>query len=116
MAFLTCNTSLSDLLAFARSQARIEMKDYVDPWLRGDRRKEGVELWRRDCRMRSQAKRACFQAFPSRLLKASEALIPGHYGRLSIDPMGGIDYTAGQYAPREIYGALLSYLTATNAS
>lgn len=116
MASLICSASLSDLLAFAQRQARIEIKDYVDPWLRGDRRKEGFELWRRDCRLRSQAKRACFQAFPGRLLKASEALIPGHYGRLSIDPMGGIDYTVGLYAPREIYGALLSYLKATNAS
>lgn len=116
MAFLICNASLSDLLAFAQRQARIEFKDYVDPWMRGDRKKEGIKLWRRDCRLRSQAKRACFQAFPGRLSKASEALIPGLYGRLSIDPMGSIDYTAGQYAPREIYGALLSYLIATNAS
>jgi hypothetical protein len=41
-------------------------------------------------------------------------LIPGSYGRLSIAADGEIDYTIGQYAPREIYGALLSYLEATN--
>lgn len=114
MAFLICNASLSDLLAFAQQQARIQSIDYLDPWSRGDLRKQQLSAWRRDCRLRSQAKQACFRAFPGRLCKASEALIPGNYGRLSIDPMGSIDYTVGQYAPREIYDALLSYLEATN--
>jgi hypothetical protein len=115
MAFLLCNASLSDLLAFAQKQSRIEAKDYLDPWSKGELRKQQISAWRRDCRLRSQAKQRCFAAFPGRLLKGSEALIPGNYGRLSIDPMGSIDYTIGQYAPREIYGALLSYLEATNA-
>ena len=115
MAFLICNASLSDLLAFAQKQARIESIDYLDPWSKGELRKQQLSSWRRDCRLRDQAKKACFQAFPGRLRNGSEALIPGHYGRLSIDPMGSIDYTIGQYAPREIYGALLSYLEATNA-
>ena len=115
MAFLICNASLSDLLAFAQQQARIEAKDYLDPWLKDELRKQQVSAWRRDCRLRDQAKKACFQAFPGRLRNGSEALIPGQYGRLSIDSMGSIDYTIGQYAPREIYGALLSYLEATNA-
>ena len=115
MAFLICNASLSDLLAFAEKQARIQSIDYLDPWSQGELRKQQLSSWRRDCRLRSQAKKACFQAFPGRLRNGSEALIPGHYGRLSIDPMGSIDYTIGQYAPREIYGALLSYLEATNA-
>ena len=98
MAFLICNASLSDLLAFAQKQARIEFRDYVDPWSKGDKAKQERSAWRRDCRLRH----------------GTEALIPGNYGRLSIDPMGSIDYTIGQYAPREIYGALLSYLEATN--
>jgi hypothetical protein len=115
MAFLICNASLSDLLAFAQQQARIASSDYLDPWSKGELRKQQLSSWRRDCRLRDQARKACFQAFPGRLLKASEALIPGNYGRLSIDSMGSIDYTIGQYAPREIYGALLSYLEATKA-
>ena len=98
MAFLICNASLSDLLAFAQKQARIESIDYMDPWSKGELRKQQASAWRRDCRLRN----------------GTEALIPGDYGRLSIDPMGSIDYTVGQYAPREIYGALLSYLKATN--
>ena len=115
MAFLICNASLSDLLAFAQKQARIEFRDYVDPWSKGDKAKQERSAWRRDCRLRDQAKKACFKAFPGRLLNGTEALIPGNYGRLSIDPMGSVDYIVGQYAPREIYGALLSYLEATNA-
>ena len=110
----TCSASLSDLLAFVRSQARIELSDYTDPWSRGELRRQQISAWRRDCRLRDQARRACFDAFPGRLKSGAEVLIPGNYGRLSIDPMGGIDYTIGQYAPREIYDALLSYLEATN--
>jgi hypothetical protein len=114
MAFLISAASLSDLLAFAQKQARIESRDYLDPYARGHLRAQQISAWRRDSRLRDQAKKACFQAFPGRLRNGSEALIPGNYGRLSIDPMGSIDYTVGQYAPREIYGALLSYLEATN--
>ena len=115
MAFLICNASLSDLLTFAQKQARIESINYTDPWAKDELRKQQLSAWRRDCRLRNQAKKACFKAFPGRLRNGTEALIPGNYGRLSIDPMGSIDYTIGQYAPREIYGALLSYLEATNA-
>ena len=110
----TCSASLSDLLAFVRSQARIEARDYLDPYRCAKLRRQQVSVWRRDCRLRDQARRACFDAFPGRLNSGGEALIPGNYGRLSIDSMGAIDYTIGQYAPREIYGALLSYLEATN--
>lgn len=107
-------TSLSDLLAFCRSQARIEACDYVDRWASPDLRKQQISAWRRDCRLRDSARKACVAAFPARLAKASEALVPGRYGRLSILPDGRIDYVVGQYAPREIYGALLQYLHATN--
>jgi hypothetical protein len=106
--------SLSDLLSFCRRQARIEARDYLDPYAQEELRSQQISAWRRDCRLRDQARKACFQAFPGRLLKASESLIPGSYGRLSIAADGEIDYTVGQYAPREIYGALLSYLEATN--
>lgn len=106
--------SLSDLLSFCRQQARIEARDYLDPHASGAMRSQQAGAWRRDCRLRDQARKACFQAFPGRLSKASESLIPGNYGRLSIGSDGSPDYVVGQYAPREIYGALLSYLEATN--
>lgn len=106
--------SLSDLLAFCKSQARIESADYVDHWASESLRKQQISAWRRDCRLRNDARKACFHAFPSRLSKGQEALIPGSYGRLSILPDGSPDYTVGQYAPREIYGALLQYLQATD--
>lgn len=106
--------SLSDLLAFCKAQARIEASDYLDRWASADLRKQQISAWRRDCRLRDKARKACFAAFPARLLKASEPLVPGSYGRLSIMPDGSPDYTVGPYAPREIYGALLQYLRATN--
>lgn len=106
--------TLSDLLAFCRQQARIEACDYIDPYARGELRSQQLSDWRRDCRLRDQARKACFDAFPARLRKGTEVLIPGNYGRLSIDADSTPDYTIGQYAPREIYGALLRYLAATN--
>lgn len=107
-------STLSDLLAFCQSQARIEARDYLDPCARGELRSQQLSAWRHDCYLRNQARKVCFQVFPTRLSKGSEALIPGSYGRLSITADGEVDYTIGQYAPREIYGALLSYLEATN--
>ena len=106
--------TLSDLLAFCRQQARIEARDYLDPYAQGELRSQQLDAWRRDCRLRDQARKACFQAFPARLRKGTEALIPGNYGRLSIGADGAPDYIIGQYSPREIYGALLAYLEATN--
>jgi hypothetical protein len=106
------SASLASLLSFCKSQARIESRDYFQP---GFARPDEVSAWRSDCAKRDHARRLCFQAFPGRLKSAaSEALIPGDYGRLSILPDGSADYTSGQYAPLEIYGALLSYLEATN--
>jgi hypothetical protein len=106
--------TLSDLLTYCRQQARIEARDYLDPYSHGELRSQQISAWRRDCRLRDQARKACFRAFPARLNKGTEALISGNYGRLSIAADGEMDYTIGQYAPREIYGALLSYLEATN--
>ena len=106
--------TLLDLLAFCKSQARIESRDYIDKWAQEPLHSQQVSAWRRDCRLRDSARKACFLAFPGRLHNASEELIPGNYGRLSISESGECDYTIGQYAPREIYGALLFYLEATN--
>ena len=104
--------SLSDLLAFAKAQARIDRIDYFDPRLA---RPDEVKAWRDDRRSRDQARKALFRAFPGRLaLPDAERLLPGFYGRLSIGADGSIGYTVGQYAPIEIYDAVLSYLKATN--
>ncbi len=109
------SASLASLLAFCRSQGRIESIDYFDPRFC---KPEDAQAWRKDCAKRSRAKKLCFAAFPGRLKSAaSEALIPGDYGfqgRLSILSGGSIDYTSGIYSPLEIYPALLSYLEATN--
>lgn len=108
-------SSLADLLAFAKAQARIESRDYIDPYARGELLAHQLSAWRSDKRRRDTARKACFAAFPGRLtLPDAERLFPGRYGRLSIDAGGSIDYTVGQYAPTEIYGAVLSYLKATN--
>jgi hypothetical protein len=109
---LSPSASLASLLSFCKSQARIESCKYFQP---GFARPDEVAAWRSDCAKRDHARRLCFQAFPGRLKSAaSEALIPGRYGRLSILPDGSADYIAGQYAPLEVYGALLAYLKASN--
>lgn len=112
---LSPSASLASLLAFCKSQARIERIDYFDPRFP---RPDEVQAWRGDCAKRAKARKLCFAAFPGRLKSAaSEALIPGSYGqggRLSILPDGSMDYTSGQYSPLEIYPALWAYLEATN--
>jgi hypothetical protein len=112
---LSPSASLASLLAFCKSQARIESRNYFQP---GFARPDEVSAWRSDCVKRDRARKLCFQAFPGRLKSAaSEALVPGNYGfqgRLSILPDGSVDYTSGQYSPVEIYSALLAYLEATN--
>jgi hypothetical protein len=108
---------LSDLLTFCKQQARIESRDYIDPWSRGELRNQQLSAWRRDCRLRDSARKACLQAFPGRLKSATEPLVPGRYGnsgRLEVSPDGEIDYTPCVYSPREIYSALLRYLEETN--
>lgn len=108
-------SSLADLLAFAKAQARIEVRDYVDPYACGQLLADQLSAWRDDRRSRDQARKALFRAFPGRLaLPDAEKLLPGRYGRLSIGVDGSIDYVVGQYAPTEIYCAVLSYLKATN--
>lgn len=108
---------LSDLLVFCKAQARIEARDYIDPYARGQLFADQLSAWRSDKRKRDAARKACFAAFPARLRFADEKLVPGSYGhqkRLFIAQDGSLDYTSGLYAPREIYEALLSYLEATN--
>lgn len=106
--------TLSDLVAYCRLQARIESHNYIDPWARGELRVQQISAWRRDCRRRDAARKECLRAFPGRLASGTEPLTPGSYGRLTILPNGEPDYCVGQYAPTEVYGALLQYLQATN--
>ncbi len=109
MAALT----IADLMRYAREQARIEAKDYFDPrYARADE----VQAWHSDRSRRDSARRQILQRYPGRL-RSAEPLQPGRYGpsgRLQITA-NAIDYTSGQYAPVEIYGAVLDYLDRTNA-
>lgn len=107
MAHLTA----ADLMAYAKQQARIQAIDYFDPRYP---RPDEISAWRRDCRLRDQARRRILNDYPGRL-RSSDALIPGSYwgGRLEISS-DAIHYTLGQYAPREIYAAVYEYFRSTN--
>lgn len=95
---------LCGLLAYCRTQARIERCDY-----------DANSYWRADIYIRNQALKLCRTEFGSRLNAGTEELVPGNYGRLTIHPDGTPEYTVGQYAPTEIYGYLHWYLRQTNA-
>ena len=108
--------TVSDLLAYAKSQARIEAIDYICPYeRRPDRRLESVRSWRNDRASRDRARRKVLRTFPGRI-SANAALVPGTYGgarRLEITA-SEIDYTANQYSAMEIWPAVLAYFNATN--
>jgi len=105
--------TVSDLLEYARRQARIESRDYFHPrYAHADE----VRAWRNDRSHRDRDRRRLFRTYPGRI-SANAALVPGSYGaggRLQITA-DGIDYTAGQYSAREIWPAVLAYFDATNA-
>jgi len=106
--------TVSDLLEYARQQARIESRDYFD---RRYTRPSEVRAWRNDRGHRDRDRRRVFRTYPGRI-SLNAALVPGSYGhgrRLEIT-RDGIDYTAGQYAAREIWPAVLDYFNATNAT
>lgn len=102
---------ISDLLAFASHQARIEAGDYFDPrYPRADE----VRAWRNDRGHRDRDRRRVFRTFPGRI-HSNAPLIPGTYGgarRLAISA-DAIDYTACQYAAREIWAAVFDYFERT---
>lgn len=106
--------TISDLLEYARQQARIESCDYFHPrYARADE----VSAWHRDRSTRDRDRRRVFRNYAGRIA-SNGALVPGEYGgsrRLEITA-DGIDYTAGQYAALEIWPAVLAYFDATNAS
>ena len=106
--------TVSDLLAYASQQARIEAVDYFDPRYP---RPDEVSAWRRDRGHRDRDRRRVFRSFCGRIRSGTEPLVAGSYGagrRLDITP-DAIDYTAGQYAAREIWPAVLDYFEQTNA-
>lgn len=105
---------LSDLLNYAKEQARIEAIDYFDPDPRF-RTAHEVSAWRLDRSRRDRSRAYLFATFPTRLRNADkERLVSGNYGRLTISE-SEIEYTAGQYSPTEIYGALFNYMRQTNS-
>lgn len=107
--------TLQTLIDYCREQASITPNDYFEP---GYAKPEEIAGWRSDRNTRDRARAKCFKRYPARLKFApeSETLRPGNYGRLTILPDGSPDYTAGQYAPVEVYGYLLRYLDETNAN
>ena len=102
--------TVSDLLAYAKSQARIESRDYFHPRYA---RAEEVQAWRNDRAKRDRARRLVLRSYPGRITSNAE-LVPGRYGRLLISA-DGISYISGQYSPREIWSAVLEYFHQTNA-
>ena len=103
--------TIQDLLRYAKAQARIERIDYFDPRCP---RQDEIKAWQRDCRLRDAARRDVFRQWPGRV-KSDEALIPGsYYGTRLVITADDIDYTIGQYAPREIWQAVSDYFRQTN--
>ena len=105
--------TISDLLAYASQQARIEAVDYFHPRYACP---DEIRAWRNDRGHRDRDRRRVFRSFPGRIRSGSEPLVAGSYGvgrRLDVTPEA-IDYTAGQYAAREIWPAVFDYFNQTN--
>lgn len=100
--------TISDLRAYVRSQARRNWRDYVHPICDGD-----SDPWHLDgLEMRRQRERV-MRRYSSRI-QSEEPLVPGNYGRLTIQEDGTPYYVPGQYAPTEIWFWVLEYLDRTN--
>jgi hypothetical protein len=105
--------TVSDLLAYASQQARIEAVDYFHPRYP---RPDEVSAWRRDRGSRDRDRRRVFRSFPGRI-RSDAPLIPGSYGgarRLEITA-DVIEYTACQSSAQEIWPAVFDYFHQTNA-
>jgi len=106
--------TVSDLLEYARQQARIESCDYFDSRCA---RADEIRAWRNDRGHRDRDRLRVFKTYPGRI-RSDGQLVPGSYGagrRLEI-AAEGIDYTAGQYAALEIWPAVLDYFNQTNGA
>ena len=98
--------TVTQLLEYARQQARIEARDYFDPRYA---QPDEVRAWRNDRGHRDRDRRRVFRRFG--FVNTGTPLVPGRYGaagRLVITS-DRIEYTAGQYAAREIWPAVLDY-------
>ena len=96
------NLTISDLKSYVRSQSRRNFIDY------GSHR-----LWREDGNKIQSQRRRVYRKFSARWKTNNEQLVPGNYGRLTINN-DGIDFTPGQYSPMEIWHAVYVYLHETN--
>lgn len=94
--------TIADLKSYVRSQSRRDFNDYG-----------AIEPWRNDSNNIKQQRRRVYKSFPTRWRNATEQLVPGNYGRLTITETD-IEYTAGQYAPVEIWHYVYAYLHETN--
>jgi hypothetical protein len=106
--------TVSDLLSYAKQQARIEAIDYFNPSCTTP---QEVRAWKQDRYRRDADRRRVFRKFGARIA-ANDPLIPGSYGpsrRLTILPNGKPEYTAGQYCPTEIWSAIYFYFEGINA-
>jgi len=92
--------SLNDLFAYAKRQARINTLDY------GTR-----EAWQQDKTRRDSDRKKVMSRYG---FLGDTPLMVGRSsnGRLTVDA-NDFDYTAGQYPPTEIWGAVYSYLENT---
>jgi hypothetical protein len=105
--------TISDLLAYASQQARIEARDYFTPATPALMRSAPGAMIAATA---TATAAACIRTFPGRI-RSDAPLIPGSYGgarRLDITA-DAIDYTACQYAAREIWPAVFDYFNQTNA-
>jgi hypothetical protein len=88
-----------DLLSYCEQQARMQFADYGD-----------ITSYHQDKYERTKQRKALLKQYGF-LLRTSIELLDGESsnGRFKVSN-GIIDYTAGQYAPTEIYDAALSYI------
>jgi|TARA_R100000084_G_scaffold79617_3_gene36480 hypothetical protein len=98
--------TIADLRSYVRSQAQRDWRDYGYG-------AEAQRLWRQDGNEMRRQRDRVMRRYPSRI-RSEEPLVPGNYGRLTIQEDGTPYYVPGQYAPTEIWFWVLEYLNRTN--
>lgn len=93
--------TIADLKSFVRAQSRRDSANY------------DAHSWRADSNLMQAQRRRVYKEFAHRWHNATEQIIPGNYGRLTITD-SDIDYCAGQYPPTEIWNAVYVYFAATS--
>ena len=94
--------TIQDLRSYVRGQATRDWRDYGSHY-----------YWHQDALTIRRQRERVMRAFPARI-RSDEPLIPGNYGRLTIEDDGTPCYCPGQYAPTEIWCWVYEYLTRTN--